>query len=152
MHVIECRRAAIEDLVPAAQLRAEMAVEMGNDLDASGTGWRAKFCEFFGEKQRAGCGQLFLAFDGAAPIGMTIISLAQEWRSFCFGTRFGFVNAVYVKPEYRRRGVGRQLLDAATLWAREKGCVRVRLRTSEEGRRLYESAGFVPGREMELEL
>ena len=152
MPVIECRAMPVDALPIAAELRAEMEREFGFDYDQDRSGWRERFCEFYGDRQRTGRGQLFLAFDGAEPIGMTLISLTDEWRSHCFGLRFGFINAVFVRPQYRRRGIARELMSRAIDWAREQGCVRVRLRTSEEGRALYEGLGFGAGREMELEL
>lgn len=150
MPVIECRAAPLEQFAHAAELRQAMERGFDSDFDAQSGGWREKFCEYFGGKQRAGRGQLYLAFDGPAPIGMAIVTLTDEWRSFVFGMRFAFVNAVFVKPEYRRRGIGRDLMLCAIAWAKEKKCARIRLRTSEEGRALYESVGFRPGREMEL--
>lgn len=150
--MIVCRPAAQEEFPVAAGLRQEMGVEMGSDLDARGAEWRAKFCAYFGSKQSEGRGELFLVFDGDRAVGMTAISITDEWRAYCFGTRFAFINAVYVKPEYRRRGIGRELMKHAVTWARERNCLRVRLRTSEDGRALYESVGFKTGREMELDL
>ena len=150
--MIEYRPAAPAEFPVAAQLRHEMGIEMGTDLDAAGANWRRRFAAFFAGKQGVNRGRLFLAFDGEQAVGMTAITLTEEWRTFCFGTRFGWVNAVFVKPGYRRRGIARELLRRAVDWARERGCVRVRLRTSSEGRALYEQAGFHAGREMELDL
>jgi ribosomal protein S18 acetylase RimI-like enzyme len=51
-----------------------------------------------------------------------------------------------VGVEYRRRGVGRELLRAAAEEARRRGARRLTLRVlapNEPARRLYESAGFV---------
>jgi len=136
----------------AAQLRAEMEIEFGDDYDARDPGWREKFCEFYGERQRAGRGQLFFALDGDAIAGMAIVSIVDEWRTHCFGQRFAYVNAVFVRPQYRRRGIARKLMTLAVDWARSQNCVRIRLRTSEDGRALYEALGFRSGREMELDL
>jgi GNAT superfamily N-acetyltransferase len=69
-----------------------------------------------------------------------------------FGTESAWVNAVYVRPAYRRRGVGRRLMELIVAWARERDCVNVRLRASEDGKLLYETLGFHQGREMELPL
>ena len=150
--MIEYRAAALAELPFAAALRREMALEMGSDYDAQRVDWQARFCVYFGGKQCIGNAEVFLAFDGDEPIGMTTVSLSDEWRAFCFETRFAFVNAVYVRPEYRRRGIGRVLMQSAIEWARRRGCSRLRLRTSDEGRALYESLGFQPGREMEKAL
>jgi GNAT superfamily N-acetyltransferase len=150
--MIAYRAVTLDELPIAAELRQEMGQEMGSDLEARGNEWRAKFCIFFGTRIAQDQGCFLLAFDDGRPVGMVAISLTDEWRAFCFGMRFAFINAVYVKPDYRRRGIGRELMNRAIAWARDRRCNRVRLRTSEDGRALYESVGFVAGREMELEL
>jgi ribosomal protein S18 acetylase RimI-like enzyme len=56
------------------------------------------------------------------------------------------VNGFAVDHAFRRRGVGRALLDAAVREARARGARRLTLRVlanNEIARRLYESAGFV---------
>ncbi len=150
--MIECRAAAANECTAAAQLREEMAREFGDDPDVGSENWRSRFCTYFGGKQAAGNGQLFLAYDEGVPIGCATITIAEEWRRYCFGTLNAHVNAVYVKPAYRRRGIAVELMRLAIAWARDRGCKRVRLRSSDEGRRLYEGLGFRAGREMELDL
>lgn len=149
---IECRAAGAHEYPAAAQLRQAMALEMGGDFDAAARDWRTKFCAYFGGKQSGGNAQLFLAFDAETPIACAIISLADDYRRYCFGTLGAHVNAVYVKPAYRRRGVAGRLMRLAIAWASERECTRVRLRASTEGRLLYEQLGFHDGREMELDL
>ena len=149
---LECRAGRADDYPAAAQLRQEMAVEMGGDFDAMASDWRTKFCAYFGGKQAAREGQLFLAFDDGQPVGCATITIADDYRRYCFGILSAHVNAVYVKPVYRRRGLAARLMKLALEWARERGCKRVRLRASEQGRFLYDSLGFHAGREMEIDL
>jgi GNAT superfamily N-acetyltransferase len=55
--------------------------------------------------------------------------------------------AVYVTPDWRRRGVGEAVSRAVVEWARERGAGAVLLSVSdwnESARRVYESIGFVP--------
>jgi putative acetyltransferase len=57
---------------------------------------------------------------------------------------------MYLRPDQRGRGLGRQLLELALDWARANGMRAVRLDTSERmvaAQRLYEANGFerVPG-------
>jgi GNAT superfamily N-acetyltransferase len=59
---------------------------------------------------------------------------------------------VYTDPEYRRRGVARQLMETMIDWCKREGLARVNLRASDTGRHLYESLGFKPSNEMRLPL
>lgn len=40
----------------------------------------------------------------------------------CVTDRIGYLEAWYIDPEWRGRGVGRLLAEAAEAWARERGC------------------------------
>ena len=56
------------------------------------------------------------------------------------------VGGLAVGPEFQRRGLGRELVDAAIAEARARGARRLTLRVlgaNDGARRLYESAGFV---------
>jgi GNAT superfamily N-acetyltransferase len=57
---------------------------------------------------------------------------------------------VYTDPEYRRRGIARQIMRTLVEWCRSEGLARVTLHASEDGRHLYESLGFKPSNEMRL--
>lgn len=49
---------------------------------------------------------------------------------------------MYVMPEYRRRGIAKQLLAFAVSCASEHGCGRIMLNPSEMGKTLYTNFGF----------
>ena len=55
-------------------------------------------------------------------------------------------------PEYRRRGIARQIMQTMISWCKQQGFARITLHASEHGRHLYESLGFVPNNEMRLNL
>ena len=59
---------------------------------------------------------------------------------------------VYTEPEYRRRGIARQIMEIILAWCRQEGFARVSLHASEHGRPLYESLGFEDSNEMRLNL
>jgi GNAT superfamily N-acetyltransferase len=59
---------------------------------------------------------------------------------------------VYTDPEYRRRGIARQLMQTMIAWCKREGFARVTLHASDDGRHLYESLGFEPSNEMRLKL
>jgi len=146
------RPAGLAEIPIAAELRAAMAREMDNDWDVTHPGWRDGFVQFFHDKQAAGNAQLFYAEREGEIVAMAAFSVLDEYRATAFGQPRGWVNSVYVVPPLRRRGIAKELMIAGLDWLRRRGCVMARLRSSEEGRPLYELLGFVSGTEMELHL
>jgi len=67
-------------------------------------------------------------------------------------SRRGNILNVYTDPDYRRRGLARQLTQAALDWCRENGIRTIILHASNEGRALYESLGFKATNEMRIQL
>jgi len=59
---------------------------------------------------------------------------------------------VYTDPQYRRRGIARQLMQTMIDWCKREGFANVSLHASKDGRHLYESLGFEPSNEMTLKL
>jgi GNAT superfamily N-acetyltransferase len=55
----------------------------------------------------------------------------------------GWIGALGVAPEARRRGVGAALTEAAVRWLRARGAQTVLLYATEAGRPVYERLGFV---------
>ncbi|HVA34092.1 MAG TPA: GNAT family N-acetyltransferase [Candidatus Baltobacteraceae bacterium] len=152
MDDVTIRPAALDELNRAGELRALMAREEGVNWDAEHPRWHERFAEFFAEKQRCGRAQVYYAQRGDEIVGMAAFSLVDEYRVAALGQPRGWVNSVFVLPHLRRRGIARALMQIGMKWLHERGCVMVRLRTSEEGRALYRSLGFVAGKEMELKL
>ena len=147
------READEADYATGAQLRFEMAREMGShDFVDTSTDWRDRFVEYFSRKHRIDEARLFLAYDGDLPVGSAIVSILEEYRRYVLGVQSAWVNAVYVKPEYRRMGIAKELMLLTIDWARQHGCRRMRLRSSDEGRPMYASLGFHPTSEMEFPL
>ncbi len=86
-----------------------------------------------------------------AMAGMVIIDRPPHPRSRRPGE--GFVFNVYTDPGWRRRGVARGLMEAVIDHARTLRLRRVMLRTSDAGRGVYDSLGFVdPGHYRQLDL
>jgi GNAT superfamily N-acetyltransferase len=62
-----------------------------------------------------------------------------------------WIQNIYVKPEFRRRGIARAIMHVLVEWCRGQGFHSVHLHASEEGRPLYEQLGFRPTNEMRLD-
>lgn len=61
-----------------------------------------------------------------------------------------YILNVYTRPDARRLGLARALMERLVEEARFAGVRRIWLRASDAGRPLYESMGFRPGNYMEL--
>jgi len=57
---------------------------------------------------------------------------------------------MYTEPEFRKRGIARQIMLAILAWLKEQGLRSVNLHASSEGRPLYEKLGFENTNEMRL--
>jgi GNAT superfamily N-acetyltransferase len=86
-----------------------------------------------------------------AMAGMVVIDRPPHPRSRRPGE--GVVYNVYTAPAWRGRGIARHLMEAVIESARTLRLRRVLLRTSDAGRPLYDSLGFVdPGNYLQLDL
>ena len=54
------------------------------------------------------------------------------------------------QPEFRNRGIARQIMLTILAWVKERGLRSVNLHASDEGRPLYERLGFEATNEMRL--
>lgn len=135
------RRAVPDDAYTLARLRHEMWNEMDPDRPAA-SDYRERLFVYWYETLSAGRTVAWLAEGAAGPVGMVALLLHHHPPVPISERRRGYVTAVYVRPESRRQGLGRALMEAAIDFAREQGLQRLELRTSQAGRPLYTALGF----------
>jgi ribosomal protein S18 acetylase RimI-like enzyme len=88
--------------------------------------------------------------DGAIAAGLGL--WLMDWPPHMIGPgpwRGNILN-VYTRPDCRRMGLARRLMDTALAWCRLNEVRAVILHSSEDGRHLYESMGFQPTNEMRI--
>lgn len=150
--MFEIVSAQADELDMAAYFRGLMTKEFGKDWDSNFPGWRERFIEYFAAKINSEQGQIFYAQVNGEIVGVAAISLVDDYHAAVRNVRSARINAVYVLPDYRRKGIAGGLVKATIEWVRTKNCSRVRLNSSEEAQSLYQSLGFKPLREMEFTL
>lgn len=95
---------------------------------------------------------LILAEHGADAVG--ILRCAEiEGSPLLLPERYAYVSSAYVAPEWRRRGVLRQLLAAAEEWAAGRGLTEMRLSAasdSEAALTAWRSLGFVQAEQLHV--
>ena len=86
---------------------------------------------------------IFVALEGDRALGFT-----QLYPSFCSvdATKIYILYDLYVDAEGRNQGIGAQLMNRATEWAKANGAARLDLLTENNnlaGQHLYEKLGYV---------
>lgn len=85
---------------------------------------------------------LFVSYDSAKAVAFAFGNICSGLES---GGDYLYLNELYVCPEYRKQGLGTQLLRSVQSWAKEKGCTYLALVThprNEQAKQLYIEESF----------
>nr|QFU78552.1 Aminoglycoside N(6')-acetyltransferase type 1 [uncultured bacterium] len=74
------------------------------------------------EHLRSGKWAIFLAFDGNTPVGLCEISLRSDYVEGTEGGVVGYIEGIFVLPEYRGHHIAKSLIVLSENWSREQGC------------------------------
>ena len=86
----------------------------------------------------------WLAYDGEKIIGTSGMSFVEKPPYFgCPSGRIGLLSSMFTNPEYRRKGIAKELLSRVVKNAEEYGCGTVQITASDMGVKLYTDFGFV---------
>ena len=86
----------------------------------------------------------WLALDGDRIVATSGISFVEKPPWFgCPSGRIGLLSSMYTIPEYRRKGIAKELLRRVVEEARLYGCGAVHITASDMGVLLYTDFGFV---------
>lgn len=86
----------------------------------------------------------WLAFDGDVIIGTSGMSFVEKPPYFgCLSGRIGLLSSMFTNPNYRRKGIAKELLSRVINDAKEYGCGTIQITASDMGVKLYTDFGFV---------
>ena len=86
----------------------------------------------------------WLALDGDRIVGTSGMSFVEKPPYFgCPNGRIGLLSSMFTDPDYRRRGIARELLSRVVREAENYGCGTVQITASDMGVFLYTDFGFV---------
>ncbi len=139
------RRAGPADVVRLADDRVALFTESGRGLSSdAATRLRDATERSIREGLPTGRVRGWIATDpDGAWLGSAVVAVVYRLPTPAnpAGTE-AYLAQMYVRPEARRRGIARALLDCATGDGRRDGIPVMRLRTTEAGRALYAGYGF----------
>ncbi len=134
--------------------RRGMFVDMGYPGDARMAGMSQRFLPWVEERLATGVYRAwFVETEEGEPVagaGLWFKEVQPGLRSeYAF---VPYVLNVYCRPDHRKRGLARRLMEAIVAACREEGMAVIELHASDDGRPLYERMGFEPTNEMRLVL
>jgi aminoglycoside 6'-N-acetyltransferase I len=67
-------------------------------------------------------GAIFIYFSETIPVGFAQSGLRNDYVEGTESSPVGYLEGIFVKAEYRNRGIGKKLLIQCEEWAKNKGC------------------------------
>ena len=118
------------------QLREEGATE---DIDL-----RPALKDYYLRHLAGGTFVSYLAFDGEKIVGTSGMSFVEKPPYFaCPSGKIALLSSMFTNPDYRRKGIARELLSRVVKEAKDYGCGTVQITASDIGVKLYTDFGFV---------
>ncbi len=140
------RKATINDIDLLTKTRIEV-LRAANGLsdDTDMTEVERRSYEYYRTALHDGTHTAYMVFDGNRFAGAGGISYYQVMPTFHnpSGNKAYIMN-MYTRPEYRRQGIARRMLDILINDAKTRNISFITLEATQMGRPLYEKAGFVP--------
>lgn len=118
------------------QLREEGAKE---NIDL-----RPALKDYYNRHIREGTFVSWLAVDGDKIIGTSGMSFVEKPPYFgCPNGKIGLLSSMFTNPDYRRKGIAKELLRRVVEEARKYDCGTIQITASDMGVKLYTAYGFV---------
>ncbi len=148
------RLGTLDDVETVVEHRRAMFHEMGYRDDQALDTMCEAFRPWLVRKMQRNEYLAWFAADAGGAVAAGVGLWLMDWPPHMIGPGAprGNILNVYTRPESRRMGLARRLIDAALAWCRTNGVRMVILHASDDGRRLYESLGFEPTNEMRISL
>ena len=140
------RKATLKDIDLLTKSRIEvLRAANGFSDDADMTEVKHQSYEYYRKALHDSTHTAYLVFNSDRFAGAGGISYYQVMPTFRnpSGNKAYIMN-IYTRPEYRRQGIARRMLDILIKDAKARGISFITLEATPMGRPLYEKAGFVP--------
>jgi GNAT superfamily N-acetyltransferase len=149
---VTIRPATIADVEILTHHRRSMFEDMGHSDQAALDSMCVAFRPWVIARMESGEYFAWLAVDESGAVASGAGLWLMDWPPHMIGgtTRRGNIVNVYTRPDCRRRGLARRLMETALDWSRNHGIKAVILHASDEGRELYLRMGFKPSNEMRM--
>jgi len=81
-----------------------------------------KACEMLSEYKEGRFPNEYVYFKDEEIVGFISLSLREDYVEGTESNPVGYIEGIYVKSEYRDRGIARELIEYAKVWSKERSC------------------------------
>lgn len=139
--MIEYRRLTEKELHTFIEMRINQLREEGATEDVDLV---PNLKDYYNRHMLDGTFVSWLAFDGDKIIGTSGMSFVEKPPYFsCPSGKIGLLSSMFTNPDYRRKGIAKELLHRVVEEAKKYGCGCVQITASDMGVKLYSAYGFV---------
>jgi len=132
-------RATLNDIAALVELMREFYAESGLSLDQD---WAAEsFRALLDDDTR---GAVWIVNGDDTPVGYIVLTVRHSME---YGGLDGFIDDFYVRPAFRRQGLGQSAVDALLAEAAQRGLKALHVEAARDktaARELYDRLGFKP--------
>lgn len=147
------RDVRIDDLQVVAEHRYRMFLDAGRGSEASLAPMMQAYLHWLQPRLQDGRYYGWLVESAGEPVaGLGMMTIDWPPHPLHLRPERGYILDVYVHPQHRRCGLAARLTQRALEEARHRGLALMVLHATEQGRPVYEQAGFAPTSEMQLRL
>ena len=101
--------------------------------------------DYIEEWQNGGLPHEFLYYIGDKAVAFVSLDLRHDYVEGTDTSPVGYLEGIYVKPEFQGRGIAREMVDFAKKWALARGCTELASDcelTNENSRLFHGKVGF----------
>ena len=98
-----------------------------------------------GRRSQLNTNQTLMAKVHDRPVGYVTISIRTDYVEGTSSSPVGYLESIFVAPDFRNRGVARALYDEGESWCRQQGCIEMGSDTwdwNKEARDFHKQLGF----------
>jgi GNAT superfamily N-acetyltransferase len=137
---IEYRKLSEKELDAFIEMRINQLREEGakEDIDL-----KPALLDYYKRHMKDGTFVSWLASDGNNIIGTSGMSFVEKPPYFgCPSGKIGLLSSMFTNPNYRRKGIAKELLSRVINEAKQYGCGTIQITASDMGVKLYTDFGF----------
>lgn len=138
---VEYRRLTDKELDTFIEMRINQLIEEGGKENID---LRPALKDYYNRHMREGTFVSWIAVDEDKIIGTSGMSFVEKPPYFgCPNGKIGLLSSMFTNPDYRRKGIAKELLRRVVEEARKYGCGTIQITASDMGVKLYTAYGFV---------